>query len=73
MSQIWFGISRSEAQFVVDRVEDEIAFSLIGIPNEDMEIRTGVLHPLELSSLRPAGLKPSQVVNANGRHSCAGF
>jgi len=61
MSQmVGFVFQDPEAQFVVDRVEDEIAFSLenTGIPNEDMEIRMKeVLNLLELSSLRTRRLE----------------
>jgi energy-coupling factor transporter ATP-binding protein EcfA2 len=61
MSQmVGFVFQDPEAQFVVDRVEDEIAFSLenMAFPRDEMEARVGeVLELLELANLRTRRLE----------------
>jgi len=61
MSQkVGFVFQDPEAQFVVDRVEDEIAFSLenMAFPRDEMEARVGeVLELLELVNLRTRRLE----------------
>ncbi len=57
---VGFVFQDPEAQFVVDRVEDEIAFSLenAGIPKDEMETRVSdAMELLELTSLRSRRLE----------------
>ncbi len=66
---VGFVFQDPEAQFVMDRVEDEIAFALenAAMPPQEMRVRVEeTLDLLDLAPLRDRALKRSPAVNGSG-------